>query len=194
MSILLRGIVASFLAGTGFVAHAQSYDEPETLEKKKPRSEGPVSSGNQALGPMTLLSPAGLLLASFDANGDYQIDTTEFAKGQATTFARIDKDKNNRLTLIEIEGWREAALGSKDARPSAMYFESNFDQVISKVEFDFAFKDIFTRVDKDEDGIVKFGDLIRVVERPSRPRRSEDEAGERRERRGPPPGRGRGRR
>lgn len=194
MSILTRSISTCLLMSTGFVANAQSYDAPETLDKETPRSEGRVSSGNQALGPMTLLAPAGLLIASFDANGDYQIDTPEFAKGQATTFARIDKDDNNRLTLIEIESWREAALGSKDARPSAMYFESNFDQVISKVEFDFAFKDLFTRADKDDDGIVKFGELIQVMERPSRQRRGNGEAGERGERRGPQQGGGRGRR
>lgn len=169
-------------------AFAQSYDAPETLDKKKPPQSQPLP-GDQALGPMTLLAPAGLLIASFDTNGDYQISRAEFDVGYEKSFTRIDRDKNNKLTLIEIESWREKALGSKDARPSAMYFEGNFDQVISRKEFETAFETLFTNADKNDDERVEFGELIRVVERRSRPPVEKSERREFRQRQDQIPGR-----
>lgn len=153
-------------------ARADEYGE--TLEIAKPNGESRMPQGT-----VTSLHAAGLLFASFDTNGDYAVDTREFIAGRDASFVRADKSGNGSLSLIELQEWRAVALGSLDAPPSNMGFDRDFDQTISRPEFDEMFGHIFHARDTDADGRVAFSELIRVIEIPDRRRA---EAGERPER------------
>lgn len=153
---------------------AKADDGVETLKDPKPNAESRMPRG-----AVTTLHAAGLLIASFDTNGDYAVDTTEFIAGRDASFERADNSGNGSLSLIELQDWRAAALGSLDAPPSNMAFDRDFDQSVSQAEFDEMFGSIFQAKDKDADGRVAFSELIRVIEIPDRRR---VEGGERPER------------
>ncbi len=155
-------ISALFMAAMAVPALAQ--DDVETLgQDKKDRTPRP-----SALGPLTVVKPAGLLIASFDSNNDYKITRTEFEIGANTAFTQADLSGDGDLTLFELEDWREHALGSLDAMPGNLSFDTNYNSRVTKAEFMEVLSFEFDSADKDEDGIVGFGDLIRFVERPRR--------------------------
>lgn len=125
---------------------------------QKPRSSGPI----------TALSSAGLLIASFNRNDDYSIDQTEFAQGRDTAFKIADGDGNDSLNLFELEHWRVNALGSADAAPGIMFFDADFNNIVTHQEFDVGLSNIYQNADKDGDGIIRFSELIRIVARQQR--------------------------
>lgn len=119
-------------------------------------------------GPITVIGPAALVFAGFDSNGDYQISRDEAIFGAATAFGRADKDRNGKVSLFELEDWREAALGSMDALPGNLNFDTDYNNQVSDSEFQAALMDLFIRHDVDEDGLVKHSELMRILEVPAR--------------------------
>ncbi|HHL42211.1 MAG TPA: hypothetical protein ENJ42_01210, partial [Hellea balneolensis] len=63
-----------------------------------------------------------LLFAGFDRNMDYRIDRSEVAQGINHAFQVADKDGSGTLSLVELEAWRLAALGSTHAAPGNYAF------------------------------------------------------------------------
>ncbi len=135
----------------------------ETLDKRAPPPNYPPG-----IGPVTLLSPAGLLLATFDKNQDYTISQAEFNAAQALTFAAADKNKDKSLSLFELEDWRAAALGSHDAQPGNLGFDPDFNHIISPAEFSAELQRLFDDNDKNKDGQLGFSELVQIVERQPR--------------------------
>ena len=139
-------------------------EEVELLPNKKLEKRGERISG-----PITSISAAGLLFASFDKNSDYIIDALELSKGQAASFKIADKDKSGSITLFELEDWRKAALGSLDAPPGNISFDKDYDQRVTKAEFEHALSYVFAAKDQNEDGKLSFEEMTRVFEMPRRP-------------------------
>lgn len=126
--------------------------------------------GERIKGPITSITAAGLLFATFDKNADYQIDTVELAAGKTTSFKAADSDKSGTLSLFELEDWRKAALGSFDAAPGNLSFDKDYDQRVTSEEFEQALNYVFKVSDKNEDGSLSFEEMIRVFEMPRRSR------------------------
>lgn len=130
-----------------------------------------------------------LLFAGFDTNGDYSVDKTEVASGITRAFARADRDGNKNLSLVELEGWRVAALGSEHAAPSNFAFAPNFARTVSKTTFTKVLMDLADRLDTDDqgemDGNISMSDLLKDY-RPSRQRKNDNriDAGRDKRRRG----------
>ena len=126
-----------------------------------------------------------MLFASFDTNSDYQVNEVEFAAGRTQAFNAADKDNSNSISLFELEDWRKAALGSLDAAPGNLAFDKDYDQRVTRAEFDYALEFIFKAGDKNSDGILEFSELVTVFEMPRRSagERSQN-SGERRGRQG----------
>lgn len=118
-------------------------------------------------GPITIIQPAALMFATFDSNRDYQINRAEASAGAADAFSRADKDLSGRVSLFELEDWRTAALGSLDALPGNLNFDTDYDNQISKREFEGAIMSLFDRHDVDEDGMVKHSELMQILEVPA---------------------------
>ena len=159
-------VVITAFAGLALSAAAQDAEQVpnKKLEQRGERIEGPVSA----------IAPAALLIASFDRNFDYTISAPEIEAGLTQTFTSADKDKSGHLTMMELQNWRRAALGDVDAQPVFLAFDKDFDQRISKAEFDKVLRRTIERADKDENGEIMFSDLIRVFEMPRRPVIDED--------------------
>jgi len=124
--------------------------------------------GERISGPITAIGPAGLMLASFDENTDYEISRTEFQQGTNGAFKAADKDKSKTLSLFELEDWREKALGSLDAAPGNFAFDKDFNQRVTQAEFKTTLDFIFTTADTNSDEKILFSELVNVFEMPRR--------------------------
>lgn len=141
-------------------------DEIEGLASlDEQRSEMP--SIPKIRGPITIIRPAALLFATFDKDADYSISRQEATLGATDAFARADKNKNGKVSLFELEDWRAAALGSMDALPGNLNFDTDYDNQVSKPEFEGALMALFDRHDKDESGSVHHGELMQILEVPA---------------------------
>ena len=149
----------AILSGAGLAA---AQDAVETIDQQEP-AYLPKPSVH---GPMTVVRPAGLLIASFDADRDYRVSRAEFDVGAGQAFQNADESADGNLTLFELEDWRLKALGSLDAMPGNMSFDENYNSRITEQEFLDTLIYEFERADKDDDGVVAFSDLISLVERP----------------------------
>jgi len=125
--------------------------------------------GERIKGPITSVGAGAMLFASFDTNADYNINQAEFAVGKTQSFKAADTDNSKSLSLFELEDWREAALGSLDAAPGNLAFDKDYDQRITRAEFDHALGYVFKAGDKNEDGTLAFSELVKVFEMPRRP-------------------------
>jgi Ca2+-binding EF-hand superfamily protein len=105
------------------------------------------------------------LLASFNRNADYSIDQSEFSAGRDASFKIADNDGSGSLNMFEIEHWRLNALGSADASPGSMFFDTDFNNIITHLEFDTGLGKLYQSSDKDGDGIIRFSELVRVTAR-----------------------------
>jgi len=110
------------------------------------------------------------------AHEDYAVTAS---KRSAKAFKSADKDGSTTLSLFELEDWREAALGSLDAAPGTLAFDKDFDQRVTRDEFDHAMTFVFKTGDKNEDGVLELNDLVKVFEMPRRPVIEEDNTIER---------------
>jgi hypothetical protein len=97
---------------------------------------------------------AALLFAGFDQNGDYILDENEVDEGIKRAFKRADKDDSDRLSLVELEAWRVAALGSDNAVPTSFSFAPNFARSVTLEKFTQVLHDIATDLDKNEQGVI----------------------------------------
>ncbi|WP_026940948.1 EF-hand domain-containing protein [Hellea balneolensis] len=136
----------------------------ETLPNKKLERRG-----ERIKGPITSIGAGGMLFASFDKNADYRVTQAEFTSGLSTAFKAADKDVSKTLSLFELEDWREAALGSLDAAPGNLAFDKDYDQRVTRSEFDHALGFVFKAGDKNDDGALDFSELVKVFEMPRRP-------------------------
>jgi len=138
---------------------------PERRSSEPPQA----MKDRRAMGPITAMGSAGLLIASFNRNDNYSIDQDEFTRGRDKAFEIADNNNDGQLSPFEMETWRTNALGSVDASPGNMYFDPDFNQLVSKQEFNVALGKIFQTSDKDGNGIISFDELVKIVERPTAP-------------------------
>ena len=154
---MLRGVLLGFSLLT-FSSLAFAQTEPVQIEsdpEDRPRVE-PLR------GVISVVRPAGLLFASFDRNTDYQISLEEFNVGAQAAYKSANGDGSQTLSLIEVQNWRLAVLGSLDALPGNGSFDSNYDNRVTQDEFLEALRFEYDRADSDEDGIVSFSDLLQI--------------------------------
>ena len=163
LSIVILAGVLSLSYGT-----AQAQDDGieglETLDGQ----EQELPAIPRVKGPITVIRPAALVFAGFDQNGDYTIDRAEASAGAEQAFDRADKNNNGKVSLFELEDWRAAALGSMDALPGNLNFDTDYDNQVSKSEFQATLMDLYVRHDVDEDGFVKHNELMQILEVPAR--------------------------
>lgn len=149
--------------------------EAASVETLTPKARIGTSSNT-----VTVTRTGALLFAGFDRNGDYEIDTSEVSLGIEQAFLRADTDGTGVLSLVELEEWREKALGSIDATPNNFTFAPNFARTVSPKKFKEVLSKVANNLDKDDDGnmdgIIAMGDLLKARALPSRSRDSSAES------------------
>jgi len=169
MTLFRLLLTASMLCAVSTAATAadpllEDEDIIEELPNKKLERRG-----ERIKGPITAVGAGSMLFASFDSNADYEVNNTELAAGLTKAFNAADKDKSKALSLFELEDWRAAALGSLDAAPGNLAFDKDYDQRVTRAEFDHALGYVFKTGDKNDDGVLAFSELVNVFEMPRRP-------------------------
>jgi len=168
MNSFKSGLVGACMMGMALLAAnsiaQDADDEIETLGEQ----EQEIPAMPRIAGPITIIQPAALVFAGFDDNGDYLVNRDEALAGAKTAFKRADKDNSGKLTLFELEDWRAAALGSLDALPGNLNFDTDYDNQVQKIEFEGAVMNLFERHDADENGALKMAELMTIIEVPRR--------------------------
>ncbi len=160
----MRGLLIIVLVLLSVSALALGQDAIETLDQQ----EQELPSIPHVQGPITVIRPAALVFAGFDQDGDYVVSQSEAKVGVQDTFSRADKDNNGRVSLFELEDWRVAALGSLDALPGNLSFDIDYDNQVSRPEFEAALMKLFKRHDTDDSETLKHAELMQVLEVPRR--------------------------
>ncbi|WP_440957479.1 hypothetical protein ACFELO_09260 [Oceanicaulis sp. LC35] len=110
-----------------------------------------------------IVTPASLVVASFDASADAVVTAAEVRTGAERVFLASDQDSNGGLSGIEISGFSQRHLGAQHAIPGRIAFDPNGDAVTTLEEFTAVWIAEFTRLDTNADGAVTREEMIRQV-------------------------------
>lgn len=161
MNILKTVLTITLIGGLAACASG-----PERGGDRGDRGDRGGDRGGQRTGGM-MLAPAGLLIAGFDTDQDYQVTREEQIAGTRAAFTRADVNSDGSLSLFEFEDWRERALGSKDAPSQRLGFDTDMSRSISRREFEDAIDRMLQNADKDGDSIVAYSELVSLMRRQS---------------------------
>lgn len=161
---LTGGMIVAPVVSAQIVSQTPRPDvpDPETANIEILKPEGRIGrSGNS----IKVARNGAMLFAGFDRNSDYIIDKSEVSAGIDRSFAAADVDDSNSISLVELEGWREKALGSLDAAPHNYAFAPNFARTVSPETFRAVLTKMADNLDKDEqgdmDGKIAIADLLK---------------------------------
>jgi hypothetical protein len=113
-----------------------------------------------------MVEPVGMLIATFDADGDGRVSAAELKAAVARTFRASDPSGTGRMGYIEYADWATRWLGNADALPSPFTVDANGDNIITPDELQGALAHIFARLDADHDGFVTHKELLTITSAP----------------------------
>ena len=112
--------------------------------------------------PVLVVEPVAMMIATFDADGDGNVTRDEMHKGVARSFEAIDTDHKGKLGYIAFADWARKWLGDANALPGAYETDADGDNQITLAELQAKFDQIFTRLDKDKDGVLTRAELLTI--------------------------------
>ncbi|MBY8821008.1 EF-hand domain-containing protein [Sphingomonas colocasiae] len=121
--------------------------------KKEPEPTQPTR-------PTLSASPAAVMIAGFDSDGDTQVTRAEFDAGVERSFKSGDRDGDGLISLLELGPWSERWLGNAYALPGQYDLDRDGDDKVSPAEFRAEFSRRFDAMDKDRDGVLVRSELI----------------------------------
>lgn len=127
-------------------------------------SKGPLPP--QPTPPVLVIEPVAMMIATFDANGDGRVTRDEMRAGVARSFAAIDTGNTGKLGYIAFSDWAERWLGDRNALPGAYETDTDSDNQITLAELQAKFDTIFTRLDRDKDGVLTRAELLTIRANP----------------------------
>ena len=116
--------------------------------------------------PVLVVEPVAMMIAAFDADGDGRVTRDEMHRGVARSFAAIDTANSAKLGYIAFSDWAERWLGDRNALPGAYETDTDSDNQITLAELQAKFDSIFTRLDRDKDGVLTRGELLTIRANP----------------------------
>ena len=137
------------------------------------QDRGPDRLPERTLGPnvspqgVRVLMPGGLLLASYDANGDLMISPEEIREGARRSFQYADRDADGILTPLEQKDWAIRITDENDPAANPTVFDPNLDRQVLEEEFVSGMLTL-SEILADDEGNVRFEDLSRVPDRSRR--------------------------
>lgn len=152
-----------------------------------PDSSNHENRGSPVDGPIA--RPVALIFAATDLDQNMVVTREEAIAGLNAAWTGF-ADGIHSTTTLSLAGWLERALGTSQSQPSTLAFDTNFDGVISRSEFDIRFSAIFKSFDRNNDGELSRAELVFTPvpgRKQSSGARGSRSSGERRQRGGPPP-------
>ncbi len=170
--IIITALLIAFSSNDSFAQIISQTPRPEIPQSEDENLATIKQTRQTARSGKTIktLRPGALLFAGFDTNNDYKIDKSEIKAGIEAAFSFADKNKDGKLSLVELESWRRLALGSEHASPTNYDFAPNFARSVSKKKFTEVLQNTANRLDKNKDdkkdGIIFMHDLLKTVHMP----------------------------
>lgn len=152
-------LLALSMAAPGVAAAQSSERVPVPLGSKG----APVP---EVTPPVLVVEPVAMMIATFDANGDGSVTRDEMRRGVAKSFAAIDTANSGKLGYIAFADWAEKWLGNSNAMPGAYETDTDSDNQITLAELQAKFETIFTRLDRDKDGVLTRAELLTIRANP----------------------------
>lgn len=121
------------------------------------------SPADQPRAPQTatiFAEPVALFIGACDADSDARATRAELTTCVAKSFAAIDTDKKGALGYIQFADWAERWLGNRTALPSPFETDSDADNRVTLAELQAQLDKIFTRLDRDKDGVLTRAELL----------------------------------
>jgi hypothetical protein len=106
--------------------------------------------------------PVAMMVAGFDADGDARITRGELEAGVARSFATANPQKADAIGYIGFGDWAARWLGDANAVPSAFEVDRNGDNRITLGELQDRMGEVFTRMDRDKDGVLTHAELLTI--------------------------------
>ncbi len=120
----------------------------------------PASPGQPAA--TMVVEPVATMIAAFDADGDARVTRAELEAGVRHSFESIDTGKSEKLGYLAFADWAERWLGDRNALPSPFETDSDSDDRITLAELQAKFAEVFTRLDRDHDGVVTRAECLTI--------------------------------
>ena len=156
LALALTSVSLAIALGSPPAAAQNDNRVPVPLGSKK---NAPVSI---AAPPILVVEPVAMMIATFDADGDGRVMRDEMRKGVAKSFAAIDTGNTGKLGYIAFSDWAQKWLGDPNALPGAYETDTDSDNQITLAELQAKFDQIFTRLDKDKDGVLTRAELLTI--------------------------------
>lgn len=81
------------------------------------------------------LVPGGVLIVSFDTNGDGVISADELQTGIAAAFAQADANGDGQVSALEQQAWAASLPVRDDTLANPVRFDPNLDRIVTFDEF-----------------------------------------------------------
>lgn len=135
-------------------ALAQRSDTPA------PAAAVPVAPPQPGQPPVTVIAePVAMMIAAFDRDGDARVTREEFDAGLRHSFDSMNP-RDGTLGYIAFSDWSERWLGDRNTLPSPFETDANGDNRITFDELSARFAALFTRFDRDKDGVLTRKELV----------------------------------
>ncbi len=111
--------------------------------------------------------PIAILLTGMDANGDYQVSNAELAEGVEIEWANLSRGKPGKVSAIELADWAKQVMGSAEAMPNSISFDTDLNAQITELEFGDRLRAEFALLDKDKDWNLTRAELVSRLPAPN---------------------------
>ena len=112
--------------------------------------------------PSTIVAePVAILFAGFDRDGDARTTLAECRQGVAD-FARANPAWGAPMGYIAFADWADRYLGDRNAIPTPFDVDRDGDNKVTPDELADRIEALFTRFDRDKDGVLTRAELLTI--------------------------------
>lgn len=99
------------------------------------RPEKMALPGSQPGDKPQRLVPGGVLIVSFDTNGDGVITQEELREGISAAFSQADANGDGQISALEQQAWAASLPVRDDTLANPVRFDPNLDRIVTYEEF-----------------------------------------------------------
>jgi len=157
----MRGVMMA-LTLFAFPAVALAQTETRNRVPIPPGSDGKNTPQTGQVPTTLVVEPVAMMIAAFDDDHDGKVTRDELRKGVQHSFDTIDTAHGGKMGYVGFADWAKLWLGDANALPSPFETDANGDNQITLDELQAKFAQIFTRLDKDKDGVLTRTELLTI--------------------------------
>lgn len=112
--------------------------------------------------------PVSLLFTGMDTDFNKAVSRAELSAGIDREWKAMQPSFSQKVSAIKFSRWAEQTLGSTEALPSRLSFDSDLDNQITKDEFSARLIASFDALDGDDDAMLSRAELVFTAPRGGR--------------------------